>query len=104
MGAPSVFDSICNGPKVRARPAGRTRSNAARAGDPALVSGYIGEGKAFEEAISAFAVAYADQTETDWQSFEAAIRTGRIIAASRKRRRADSPSVLWGNMTSPLLV
>jgi uncharacterized protein (DUF2252 family) len=61
---------------------GRTLARAhARAGDPALVSGYIGSGTAFEEAISDFAVAYADQTEKDWNSFVAAIRAGRIIAA-----------------------
>ncbi len=61
---------------------GRTLARAhARAGDPALVSGYIGTGTAFQEAISDFAVAYADQTETDWNSFQTAIKAGRIIAA-----------------------
>ena len=35
----------------------------------------------FEEAISDFAVAYADQTEKDWNSFLAAIKDGRITAA-----------------------
>ena len=37
---------------------------------------------AFEEAISAFAVAYADQTEKDWNGFLAAIKAGRIDAAA----------------------
>jgi uncharacterized protein (DUF2252 family) len=61
---------------------GRTLARAhARAGDPALVSGYIGSGTGFEEAISEFAVAYADQTEKDWNSFLAAIKAGRITAA-----------------------
>jgi uncharacterized protein (DUF2252 family) len=61
---------------------GRTLARAhARAGDPALVSGYIGSGTAFEEAVSEFAVAYADQTEKDWNSFVAAIKAGRITAA-----------------------
>nr|WP_294549693.1 DUF2252 domain-containing protein [uncultured Rhodopila sp.] len=60
---------------------GRTLARAhARAGDPALVSGYIGSGTAFEEAISEFAVAYADQTEKDWNSFQAAIKAGRVVA------------------------
>ena len=76
---------------------GRTLARAhARAGDPALVSGYVGKSKAFEEAISAFAVAYADQTETDWQSFEAAIKAGRIVQLSRKQRSADPPLGLGG--------
>jgi uncharacterized protein (DUF2252 family) len=60
---------------------GRTLARAhARAGDPATVSGYVGSGSAFEEAITKFAVAYADQTERDWNSFLAAIKAGRIVA------------------------
>jgi len=61
---------------------GRTLARAhARAGDPVMVSGYMGSGSGFEEAITEFAVAYADQTEKDWNSFLAAIRAGRIVAA-----------------------
>jgi uncharacterized protein (DUF2252 family) len=61
---------------------GRTLARAhARAGDPALVSGYVGSGTAFEEAISEFAVAYGNQTEKDWNDFLAAIKAGRIVAA-----------------------
>ena len=61
---------------------GRTLARAhARAGDPALVAGYAGKGDALDEAISAFAVAYADQTEKDWKAFLAAIKAGRITAA-----------------------
>jgi hypothetical protein len=67
---------------------GRTLARAhARAGDPALVSGYVGKGEAFEGAISAFAVAQADQTETDWQSFRAAIKTGDVIAAEPEAKK-----------------
>jgi uncharacterized protein (DUF2252 family) len=40
----------------------------ARAGDPCLIAGYIGRSTRFDEAIAKFAVAYADQTERDWQS------------------------------------
>jgi len=47
------------------------------------VSGYAGSSTAFEEAISAFAVAYGDQTEKDWNGFLAAIKAGRIVAAAR---------------------
>jgi uncharacterized protein (DUF2252 family) len=67
---------------------GRTLARAhARAGDPALVSGYIGTGAAFEKAISEFATAYADQTEKDWNSFVAAIKVGRIIAAELESKK-----------------
>src|SRR5205823_6625614 len=35
----------------------------ARAGQPALLAGYLGSGTAFDEALGTFAVAYADQTD-----------------------------------------
>jgi hypothetical protein len=38
----------------------------ARAGDPALIAGYIGTSARFDAAIVAFAVAYAKQTKRDW--------------------------------------
>jgi uncharacterized protein (DUF2252 family) len=37
-----------------------------RSGDVQVISGYIGSGTAFAEAIADFAVAYANQTEKDW--------------------------------------
>ncbi len=69
---------------------GRTLARAhGRAGDPVLVSGYAGSGTALDEAISDFAVAYADQTEKDWNGFLAAIRTGRIVAAEPASGQGD---------------
>ena len=60
---------------------GRTLARAhARAGDSAVVAGYMGSGTAFDEAIGEFAIAYADQTDRDWNAFLAAIKAGRIIA------------------------
>ena len=38
----------------------------ARSGDPVVISGYLGNGEGFAEAIATFASAYADQTERDW--------------------------------------
>ncbi len=40
-----------------------------RGGDPITLSGYIGSSSRFDDAISQFAVAYAQQTETDWKHF-----------------------------------
>ena len=40
----------------------------ARAGDPAMLAGYIGRSTRFDDAIAKFASAYADQTERDWQA------------------------------------
>jgi uncharacterized protein (DUF2252 family) len=62
---------------------GRTLARAhARAGDAATTSGYMGNSSAFEDAITEFAVAYADQTEKDWNHFLTAIKAGRIVAAA----------------------
>ncbi len=40
----------------------------ARAGDPACIAGYIGNSSRFDEAITRFALDYADQTERDWKT------------------------------------
>src|SRR5947207_1802243 len=37
----------------------------ARSGDPALISGYLGQRDVFDRAIASFAKTYADQTERD---------------------------------------
>lgn len=50
----------------------------ARSGDPALIAGYLGKGTAFDKAIAAFATAYADQTERDFETFQAAVKAGRL--------------------------
>jgi uncharacterized protein (DUF2252 family) len=52
----------------------------ARSGDASAISGYLGMGEAFDDAIVRFAVAYADQTERDHAAFAAAIKAGRIAA------------------------
>jgi uncharacterized protein (DUF2252 family) len=62
---------------------GRTLARAhARSGDAAIIAGYLGRGSAFDEAIAAFALAYARQTEADHAAFCAAIDAGRIEAAA----------------------
>jgi uncharacterized protein (DUF2252 family) len=52
----------------------------ARSGDPALIAGYLGNGEVFDEALAAFAKAYADQTEQDFQALVAAVKAGRVHA------------------------
>jgi thiamine monophosphate kinase len=47
----------------------------ARAGDPLTISGYIGNGAAFAEALADFGAAYADQTEKDWQDLRRSLRS-----------------------------
>jgi uncharacterized protein (DUF2252 family) len=52
----------------------------ARCGDAAQISGYLGNGDLFAQAIALFAEAYADQTERDHAALLAAIKEGRIQA------------------------
>jgi uncharacterized protein (DUF2252 family) len=39
----------------------------ARSGDPLMITGYLGSGEGFAEALGAFGALYADQTEKDWE-------------------------------------
>ena len=52
----------------------------ARSGDAIAISAYLGKGKAFDKAITAFAESYADQTERDFAAFTSAIADGRLSA------------------------
>lgn len=52
----------------------------AKAGDPALLAGYMGKSGAFDQAIEQFALAYAEKNEADWAVLKAAIKSGRIQA------------------------
>jgi len=52
----------------------------ANTGDAAAIAGYLGNGSSFDEAITQFAIAYADQTEIDHSQLVAAISEGRIEA------------------------
>jgi len=52
----------------------------ARSGDAAMISGYMGSGRVFDDAIGEFAVEYADQARSDHRAFVRAIRDRRIEA------------------------
>ncbi len=49
-----------------------------KAGDAAMIAGYLGSGDQFDEAIGDYAVAYADQVERDYKNFVKAVRSGRL--------------------------
>jgi len=53
----------------------------AKAGDAAMISGYIGKSDELDEAMVRFAFAYADQTEQDFNSLAVAAKRGRIKVA-----------------------
>jgi len=50
----------------------------ARAGQPALIAGYMGKGNEFDEALADFAISYAQQNERDFEALAQAARQGRI--------------------------
>ena len=52
----------------------------ARSGDAVAIAAYLGRGDAFERALEAFAVRYADRNEEDFAALEAAADAGRIPA------------------------
>jgi uncharacterized protein (DUF2252 family) len=52
----------------------------ARSGGSATLSGYMGKSDAFDRAIAAFSMAYADQNEKDHAALERAVRSGKVKA------------------------
>ena len=52
----------------------------ARSGIPPLISGYLGKSDTFDKAVAAFAVAYADQNESDHAALKRAIQSGKVEA------------------------
>jgi len=67
----SLYARICAATLARAH---------ARSGDRLAIASYLGGGDAFDRAIADFSAAYADQNERDYETFEKAVRTGRIAA------------------------
>ena len=49
-----------------------------KAGDAAMIAGYLGSIAHFDEAIGDYAVGYADQVERDYETFVKAVRSGRL--------------------------
>lgn len=52
----------------------------ARSGDREELAHYVGDGASFTEQLVAFAAAYADQNERDYEDFAAAVASGRLAA------------------------
>jgi hypothetical protein len=46
----------------------------------AAACGYLGSGEVFDRSIAAFAVAYADQCERDYERMAKAVRDGKVKA------------------------
>jgi uncharacterized protein (DUF2252 family) len=53
----------------------------AKSGDAAMIGGYLGKSDVFDDALVAFAAAYAAQTEADHERFAAAAKAGLVDVA-----------------------
>jgi uncharacterized protein (DUF2252 family) len=65
----AVYGELCGATLARAH---------ARTGDAAKITGYLGEDDTFDRALERFAVAYADQNDTDYAAFTQAAEEQRI--------------------------
>jgi len=50
----------------------------AKTGSAAMIAGYLGSSETFDDALAQYSVAYADQAERDFKTFQTAIRSGRL--------------------------
>ena len=77
--APAVESMTPQAMRVYAKVCGLTLARAHdKAGDAAMIAGYLGSIDHFDEAIGDYAVGYADQVERDYETFVKAIRSGRL--------------------------
>jgi uncharacterized protein (DUF2252 family) len=67
----SFYGSTCGWTLARAH---------ARSGDPVALAEYLGASDAFDQSITDFSLAYADQNEQDYQEFVNAVKSGRLQA------------------------
>jgi uncharacterized protein (DUF2252 family) len=56
----------------------------AKSGDAAMIAGYLGSTDQFDGALAQYSEAYADQAESDFEKFQAAIRSGRLSTEPEK--------------------
>jgi uncharacterized protein (DUF2252 family) len=68
----NIYARVCGGVLARAH---------SRSGDAAALSGYVGTGSTFAEAVADWSEAYADQTLRDHAALVAAIECGSLTAA-----------------------
>ena len=72
------------GMTVYARLCGWTLARAhARSGDRVALAAYLGRSDKFDQAIAAFAEAYADQNERDYAALQTAAKDGKVEVATR---------------------
>ena len=52
----------------------------ARSGDRVAIASYLGKSDVFDQSIAAFAEAYADQNQRDYDALQEAVTSGRLKA------------------------
>jgi uncharacterized protein (DUF2252 family) len=78
-----IESMVPRGLRIYAQLCGWTLARAhARSGDRIAIAAYLGGSDAFDQAITQFASAYADQNEKDHQALLQAVKSGRIMAES----------------------
>jgi uncharacterized protein (DUF2252 family) len=80
-GSAEVDGMVPKGMRIYAEMCGWTLARAhARSGDPVAIAAYLGSSDAFDRAIAAFSVAYADRNESDYALLKEAVSSGRLPA------------------------
>ncbi len=80
-GSFAVEAAIPSGAAAYGRMCGWTLARGhARSGDRIAIAAYLGKSDIFDQAIAAFAEAYADQNERDYEALQAAVASGRLKA------------------------
>jgi uncharacterized protein (DUF2252 family) len=62
----------------------------ARSGDVQMIVGYLGNGESFTKAMVGFAVAYAGQTEADWETLRKSKHSSRVAARAKTAKKAPA--------------
>ena len=85
-GSADVGTMTREGMELWARMCGWTLARAhARSGDRVAIAAYLGKRDTFDQALAAFAVAYAEQNELDYAAMQAAVARGELPFASPAR-------------------
>ena len=80
-GSAEIEAMVPKGMRIYAEMCGWTLARAhARSGDAVAIAAYLGKGDAFDRAIAAFSVAYADRNERDYALLKEAVASGRLEA------------------------
>jgi len=69
----TIYAGLCGWTLARAH---------ARSGDRVALAAYLGGSDAFDQAIAGFAETYADQNEDDYAALQAAVKDGKVEAAT----------------------